>query len=408
MPAMSVSPQLVALTALLTGFTASLAVHLPSEAAQPQPADATWTQQTAWRLSDRPILQINGSEDKVEQAPLDPVSVFRLADGRYVIADGDQNGWHALLVYNAQGRFVGKWGRSGMGPGEFRQLFGWAGSYRGDSVAAYDFDDRALEIFTSTGKSVRQLKMPITHPPVTRGRNTPSAGSVFIGAFADGSVLRYEPTGLAAPPAPGPSYLQPELMIYDVNGANPQRLGRFRTWGYWWDGQEDQEYLYQPVSITVAGKDVWYQGNGEDFIVRVMDKQGREVRALKRPFTPERISAADRNNHIEWRIDRSRGQRKEATEQRLRTKAKFAENKPPYSNLVEDELGNVWIEHFRDPANNTRPARWSVFDKDGRFLGDVQVPAATAVCSITRDQVITIFTDEFDVEHVRIYSLIKP
>ena len=95
------------------------------------------------------VLQINGSEDKVEQAPLDPVGVFRLADGRYVIADGDQNGWHALLVYNAQGDLLAKWGRSGMGPGEFRQLFGWAGNYCDDSVAAYDFDDRALEIFSS-------------------------------------------------------------------------------------------------------------------------------------------------------------------------------------------------------------------------------------------------------------------
>ena len=104
-------------------------MRFPRDVTQPQPADAIWTQQTAWRLSERPVLQINGSEDKVEQAPLDPVSVFRLADGRYVIADGDQNGWHALLVYNAQEDFVGKVGSIGMGPGEFRQLFGWAGNY---------------------------------------------------------------------------------------------------------------------------------------------------------------------------------------------------------------------------------------------------------------------------------------
>ena len=52
MTAVSASRQL-ALTALLTGLTASLAVRFPRDVTQPQPADAIWTQQTAWRLSER-------------------------------------------------------------------------------------------------------------------------------------------------------------------------------------------------------------------------------------------------------------------------------------------------------------------------------------------------------------------
>ena len=38
-----------------------------------QPADAAWNSETAWRLTSEPVLEIKGSEEQVEQAPLDPV-----------------------------------------------------------------------------------------------------------------------------------------------------------------------------------------------------------------------------------------------------------------------------------------------------------------------------------------------
>jgi hypothetical protein len=364
-----------------------------------QPEGATWTQQSAWRLSAEPILQIKGSDEKLEQAPLDPVRAFRLGDGRYGIGDGDQNGWDALLVYDRQGRFLGKWGRDGAGPGEFRQLFRWAGVYRSDSVAAYDFVDRALEIFSPTGKFARALKLPDKisprAPPGTYG-----ASDVFIGAFHDGSVLRFEPGVVNVPNAPGPAYYQPDLMVYDANGANPQKVGQFRTWGYWWDGKKAQQYHYHPMGYAVAGRDVLYYGFADDFAVRVLDKTGRELRVLRRPYTRERVTAADRDAIP----TRSRGPRNEA---------RFAEVKPAFSNIVEDDVGNVWIEHFRwlapdEVAPNPKPSRWSVFDPQGRFLGEIQMPAAFLVSSITSDQVIGFYKDEFDVEHVRVYGLIKP
>lgn len=101
------------------------------------------------------------------------------------------------------------------------------------------------------------------------------------------------------------------------------------------------------------------------------------------------------------------------TEQRLRSEAHFADFKPVFSSLVEDSEGNLWVEHFRwippdHQAPDPQPTRWSVFDTQGVFLGEVQVPAGFIISTITSDQVLGVWQDDLDVEHVRVYGLIKP
>ncbi len=383
-----------------------------------QPESAVWTDQTAWRLSAQPVVQINGSNEIVEEAPLDPVSVFKLPDGRYVVADGNQNGWDALLVYNQRGKFIEHWGREGRGPGEFGQQLVWAGLYRGDSIAAYDWVDRALEIFTLAGKHARSLKLPIfrsERPPRGTFLNT----DFFVGAMRDGSVLRFEPAFLNLDPGPGPVWYEPDLQLYDANGLNPRRLASLRTWANWWDGKAAHEHPFKPYAITTAGSNVWYHGTAEDFAIGVFDSTGREVRRLNRTFQREEVTPADREALIRFRVEQAKsgfegGPAVAArTEQRLRTTARFADYKPAFTSMIEDAAGNLWVEHYRwvyphELGPDPKPTRWSVFDAAGRFLGEVQVPASFIVSSITNDQVLGFWQDEFDVQHVRVYALIRP
>src|SRR5690606_38057602 len=92
-----------------------------------------WTNETAW-LVDTTAPLVYGEGEPVERQPLDPASVFRTAAGEVVVADGNQSGWHNLLVYDANGRWLRTLGRQGQGPCEFSQVW-WAAPYRGDSIA---------------------------------------------------------------------------------------------------------------------------------------------------------------------------------------------------------------------------------------------------------------------------------
>jgi hypothetical protein len=81
--------------------------------------------------------------------------------GRIFITDfSDKN----VKVYDRRGRRILTIGRPGRGPGEFQALL-TAQAY-GDSLAAYDFADARLSIFSADGRFVRSLSLSRREFPV--------------------------------------------------------------------------------------------------------------------------------------------------------------------------------------------------------------------------------------------------
>jgi hypothetical protein len=79
---------------------------------------------------------------------------------------------------------------------------------------------------------------------------------------------------------------------------------------------------------------------------------------------------------------------------------------PAFSELLVDGAGNLWV---RDPRPlEDQPHHWSVFDREGRWLGTVQTPADLQVRQIGPDWMLGTAQDEMEVEHVRMYRLQKP
>ncbi len=68
--------------------------------------------------------------------------------------------------------------------------------------------------------------------------------------------------------------------------------------------------------------------------------------------------------------------------------------------------GNVWVAEYRPPGHEQ--PRWLVFDGEYRMLGTVEIPPGFVVHEIGSDYVLGRARDEFDVEHIRLYDLIKP
>jgi hypothetical protein len=52
--------------------------------------------------------------------------------------------------------------------------------------------------------------------------------------------------------------------------------------------------------------------------------------------------------------------------------------------------------------------QWTIFDHEYRMLGTVETPPRFAVSWIGEDLVLGVWRDEFDVEYVQGYALIKP
>jgi hypothetical protein len=127
-----------------------------------------------------------------------------------------------------------------------------------------------------------------------------------------------------------------------------------------------------------------------------------EYRDLLRGWYMDLVGSSPESN--EQALERVRAQMEEA---------RFAETLPPYSSILLDDAGHLWVEDFRWFGGNwrspiQRPTTWSVFDTAGVWLGDVEVPSGFIVHEVTDDRVLGFVIDELDVKEVHVYGLERP
>ena len=371
----------------------------------PEPDVPVWTEETRWRLSDTPELVIEAAppRERAEGRPLDPVTVFRLADGRYVVADGSVAGWQALLVYGADGAFQQQLGRKGDGPAEFRQLNGWAGPYRGDSIAGLDNALQRLQVWTPDGTFGRTVSLP-------RG---------LVNMLADGRyVARADPQMTAEQWRRRRGIVTAERVLYDVDG-NPVRTLASKQHDLAdvpRDGQNAPDYRSREIVRT--GRSNLYVAESSEFSVTVYDTLGTVVRTLRRSLPREPFTDADREEIIRIRLEwagmgweAASGEQMSDLEKGLRRDAKWPEFRYAIQDVLEDDEGNAWVQHYHflhwpnASPPSPRPLTWSVFDPAGTFLGEVVVPPGFDVKNVAYGRVMGIWHDEMDVQHIHVYHL---
>ena len=125
----------------------------------PLSSDATCT------ISEEPTLVIGDNEDDDNQWFSVIRGTGRLSDGSIVVADHSAA---EVRIYDRQGRHLRSMGRSGEGPGEFRQPLGvWVTS--GDVIWAGDFRPWRYNVFTAEGELVRQVNLNPVYLNSSRG-----------------------------------------------------------------------------------------------------------------------------------------------------------------------------------------------------------------------------------------------
>ena len=70
--------------------------------------------------------------------------------------------------------------------------------------------------------------------------------------------------------------------------------------------------------------------------------------------------------------------------------------RPPYSSMVVDEGGYLWVAEFVGPALDAR--NWTVFSPDGTLLGSLEVPERFRVLQVGDDEVIGRYKDGLGIE----------
>jgi hypothetical protein len=372
-----------------------------------------WSDNSRWRLSEEPILRIELRDDAPEQSPLDPVSAFRTARGEFVVADGNQAGWHRILVYDAGGQFARHLGRKGTGPCEFGQVW-QAWPFRGDSVAVFDMARDQVAVLALAGGCGRAVRLP--HQESSRARSQRGGFVPFAsGVYPDGTMLMAPPGYIPDTASMGLQWYESELHRVDRSGRLVRSLGLFPITQTWLEpGDRGQLRLGRFAVRAIDGFDLLF-GDGGAFEILRIDTTGVVRQIMRRPYEPQPVTRRDQEIAVSRRV-LAGGERGHAStlnlDQRIAA-ADWPDTKPAYSDIVIDSNGNVWVEHYRIAApdlelTDTTPARWSVFNRAGEWLGEVEMPARLFVSSIYADAVLGIWQNEDGARSVRAYTLIKP
>ena len=404
-------PRMTGLLVAVMSATPALAQSTTKDSAGVRIVENTrpsWAPGRAWNVSAQPLVDIGSGDDSLYQF-MTVMGAVRLTSGYIAVAHMSTNN---VRVYDARGRYVRVIGRQGQGPGEFRQVMG-VSRLPGDTISVDDSRDE-IELFDGEGKFLRGFRA-----------SRAQGGLVVSGfyRFDDGSYARSSwPQGHDH----GPGRWVDSLVVLRVTTDSPEgtiiskhpavEFTKSATLPF------SQPVVFGPRGGIVTAGNGYYVGFAERYEIRFHATDGKPQLIIRAPFTPVQIRAADQERYKQSIINlgaEGGGQvdpRLLAQRQKMMDEVVFARQLPAYSVMKIDSERNLWV---RDAYVETEigqgwgrvistPTSWRVFDRNGKWLGTVTLPARFNPMDIGADYILGLWRDEDDVEHVRMYRLNKP
>jgi len=361
-----------------------------------------WQAGKAWSV-DSTLVTIGTTEGAPGQQLHQVAGAVRLADGTLVIANG---GSRQILRYDSTGTFLGATGREGSGPGEFRAL-SWIGRLRGDSLATWDRGVNRVTIFTPTGTYSRDYKPTLPANSIDLDLTSLHAKGLLAG---DRIVLTRGASFASADGTAGVQRQPATAWILDSAGKAITSLGPFPGEAIFLaPGKTPGSITRTPIPLGAAtifavGSEMVHVVDTDVFAVRMYGTDGTLSTIARRPYTPEPVQPADIAAVIDaamedlppvqWIRDGIRaGYEQVPAPQHL----------PSIRAMHVDSEDNVWVQagHHAGIADAT----WTVFNREGRWLGDVTLPAALQLLEIGSDYIVARDRNELGVERVRVMRL---
>jgi len=343
-----------------------------------------------WRISGTPLLDI-GAGDSEENTLYQVRGAYRLQDGRVVVADA---GSLQLRYFDVAGALDAVIGRSGEGPGEFRDIT-WFGTLPGDSLLVWDVMLRRLTVFDATGARVRDA--------------VNQTQSSITGVFDDGSMVGRGFVSFDAPPS---GMVRPPNAVVHVNpdGSLADSIGAVSGSDAYFAPIERGFRVISPpfgrnTAIAARG-DRLYIGDTELPEIRVLVSGGAPRLFVRWDDAGRRVTTADIERAKQEAVGDEEDDAARRDVEQIYARMPIAESMPVWSSVHVSRDGEMWVQRYR-PSWEEGPVEWIVFDSNGAFITRVLLPERFRPTDIGRDYILGVQRDDMDVEHVRMYVIAR-
>lgn len=357
-----------------------------------------------WSLG-APLLDIGGREEPGHDL-FRVGGGARLADGRIVVIN---RGSGELRVFDSAGRYQRAIGRRGEGPGEFSNAISWIQVLPGDTLFVLDGQYERGTFFAPSGEFIRI---------VPAGYHREGSGVRAIGRLADGRLLAADRRFPSTRENDGPVrrdpfaivVIRPGVPALDTVAVVPDQE-IYPTIGF--EGGQQFPTIQAPEfgrTTDVATDGRWViVGTNEPGGIRVYDPEGRLVRLIRSLTPQDPVTVEDRDRRKQENLKRLERQR--ASEQvksewiRNEASRRFATVFPYHERVMPGRDGTIWLERARRYDDEGR--RFVVYDSLGRAIATVRCPDRMRPYQVGPSEVIGLWRDPDDVEHVRVYPVIR-
>jgi hypothetical protein len=356
-----------------------------------------------WELSEIPSTVISGNA-----APFlsDVGSVVLRSDGRLVVEDNRSNELHIFETTGETARLIAG---AGDGPGEFRNLTALSVGV-GDTVYAYDRRLSRISVFDPAGDLLTMIGVD---------RDFAGPGTFALDAwgfdsdhFVVHSMGPLDSVGSASGPRLEQRLAQLDRLdsLGETRGDPVLFRGGFITVGQRFDGASP----FGNPSVVAAGSDRIVRGSGVEYelLVATSDMRTHTIirwpgwrRPLEEPLVQMvRDSIASRFAEL----PQVRPERVTALLEAMFAPDLVPATLPALGGVFIDDMDRVWVSRFRPSTEQwSQEESWHVLDASGRPLARLPLPSRTRLAAVRDDRVALIMRDEFDVQHVRVFDIVR-
>lgn len=374
-----------------------------------------WGADQGWRIAPIPEVVIGASSsptDGRDEIPLYRVQGARfLSDGGIVVANA---GTSEVMVFDAGGALVSRFGGRGEGPGE---LPGIAGLHicGGDSIAVVD-GGRRLHLFDRDGAFARRAQFRLGERPVpVHGVSINCRRALVQQRIPMPAVDRQGLTEDVLAWVDSFSDAADTVTTAELLEVWTRSLdGGARPWVIPW-GTSGRTHATHNDGFVV--------GNGRVAELRRYDSDDGLRLILRWSPQPRAIGARDRRRYGERRMEFLAWAPPNEPETRLLFPSldeypEVPSTKPFFDRLLLDDRGGIWARVFPDESFGLFDTRlpgplvftetWTVFDPAGVWLGDLTLPERFELHAVAGDRLLGVARDALDTETVQVFRIVGP
>ena len=344
-----------------------------------------------WEIGGQPALAIGSVNSGGADELYAVYDATRLPDGRIVIGN---SGSSELRVFNPDGSHSATWGGQGDGPGEFAYLAPRdVGLWPGDSIVAAKDWGFQLMIFAKDGSHGRDVAI-----------ETGDAFHNIVDFLPGGGTVSSGTAESLTPVMSGTSGLRRQNVEWRILGADGQlvaSLGEFPFVEEWVtftpDGNSVPRHPFARNTVGAAWGEFVAIGDQATYEIKAFAADGTLVRIVRRDGDLEIPTQADQDSYWEQQYADQPPDTRAESLRRVRDMP-LVDAYPAFSGILSDRLGHLWVQEYRSSV-------WTVFDREGRVQGLVEVPSDLRIFEIGRDYILGRSSDVLGVEYVQVWAL---